>query len=91
MNICKLILFCLIFIIINSFFCYYSAECCVLVLVLELLDEAEFGEAANNVEYDENTINPASDLQLLVCDQTTKLSVSFSGLSLTYAMLQVII
>ncbi|KAG2679390.1 hypothetical protein I3760_11G048700 [Carya illinoinensis] len=28
----------------------------------ELLDEAEFGEAAANSEYDENTISPASDL-----------------------------
>ncbi|KAJ0041807.1 hypothetical protein Pint_18045 [Pistacia integerrima] len=31
----------------------------------ELRDEEEFGEAARNVEYDESTINSASDLQLL--------------------------
>ncbi|CAK7355894.1 unnamed protein product [Dovyalis caffra] len=35
----------------------------------ELLDKAEFGEAAKNLEYDENNINPASDLGLLEeCD-----------------------
>jgi hypothetical protein len=37
-----------------------------LVLLSEILDEAEFGEAAANTEYDENTINPASDLGLMV-------------------------
>jgi hypothetical protein len=37
-----------------------------LFLFLELLDEAEFGEEARNLEYDETTINPASDLGLLV-------------------------
>ncbi|XP_044505022.1 DNA-directed RNA polymerase III subunit RPC4-like isoform X2 [Mangifera indica] len=31
----------------------------------ELLDEDEFGEAARNLEYDENTINSAKDLGLL--------------------------
>ncbi|KAJ6388905.1 hypothetical protein OIU77_027286 [Salix suchowensis] len=35
----------------------------------KLLDEAEFGEEARNLEYDETTINPASDLGLLEeCD-----------------------
>lgn len=37
-----------------------------LFLLLELLDEAEFGEEARNLEYDETTINPASVLGLLV-------------------------
>ncbi|KAJ7982536.1 DNA-directed RNA polymerase III subunit RPC4 [Quillaja saponaria] len=31
----------------------------------ELLDEVEFGEAAGNMEYNENAINPAKDLGLL--------------------------
>ncbi|XP_059624899.1 DNA-directed RNA polymerase III subunit rpc4-like [Cornus florida] len=31
----------------------------------ELLDEAEFGKDAMNVEYDENTVNPASELGFL--------------------------
>ncbi|XP_060213052.1 uncharacterized protein LOC132640473 isoform X2 [Lycium barbarum] len=31
----------------------------------EILDEAEFGKAAANVEYDENNTNPASELGLL--------------------------
>ncbi|KAK9292575.1 hypothetical protein L1049_020549 [Liquidambar formosana] len=31
----------------------------------ELLNEAEFGEASTNLEYDENTVNPALDLGLL--------------------------
>lgn len=31
----------------------------------EILDEAEFGEASTNLEYDEKTINPASELGLL--------------------------
>ncbi|XP_050225565.1 uncharacterized protein LOC126675039 [Mercurialis annua] len=36
----------------------------------ELLDEAEFGKAARELEYDENTINAASDLGLLEeCDK----------------------
>ena len=37
-----------------------------LFLLSELLDEAEFGEGARDLEYDETTINPASDLGLLV-------------------------
>lgn len=37
------------------------------VLLLELLDEAEFGEVAAKSEHDEDTINPASDLGLMVC------------------------
>ena len=39
----------------------------------ELLDEAEFGDAATNLEYDEKTINPASDLGLLVGSQSKRL------------------
>ena len=35
------------------------------VLLLEILNENEFGEDAEK-EYDENTINPASELGLLV-------------------------
>ncbi|KAJ1426529.1 DNA-directed RNA polymerase III subunit RPC4 [Sesbania bispinosa] len=31
----------------------------------EILDEKEFGEAAASVEYDENTVNPAAELELL--------------------------
>lgn len=31
----------------------------------EILNEAEFGEAAKNAEYDENNVNPASELGLL--------------------------
>ncbi|KAJ1384598.1 DNA-directed RNA polymerase III subunit RPC4 [Sesbania bispinosa] len=31
----------------------------------EILDEEEFGEAAASVEYDENTVNPAAELELL--------------------------
>lgn len=31
-----------------------------------MLDEAEFGEASTNLEYDEKIINPASELGLLV-------------------------
>lgn len=38
-----------------------------------LLDEAEFGEATINSEYDENTISPASDLGLMVGSQIKKL------------------
>ncbi|KAF5732284.1 DNA binding protein putative isoform 2 [Tripterygium wilfordii] len=41
----------------------------------ELLDEADFGEAARNKEYDENTINPASDLGLL--EESTKEKMFF--------------
>ena len=33
----------------------------------ELLDEAEFGDAASNKEYDETTMNSALELGLLVC------------------------
>lgn len=40
---------------------------CYRVLLVELLDEAEFVETAKK-EYDETTINPASDLGLLVGD-----------------------
>jgi hypothetical protein len=40
-------------------------------LLLELLDKAEFGEADDS-EYDENTINPASDLGLMVGNQIKK-------------------
>lgn len=36
------------------------------LLLLEILDEAEFGEASTNLEYDETTLNPASELGLLV-------------------------
>lgn len=39
---------------------------CMLLLLLELLDKAEFGEAATNAEYDENAIAPASELGLMV-------------------------
>ncbi|KAK4601002.1 hypothetical protein RGQ29_010543 [Quercus rubra] len=39
----------------------------------ELLDMAEFGEAAANYEYDENIINPASDLGLKVESEEEKL------------------
>uniref|UniRef100_A0A2P2JCM0 DNA binding protein n=2 Tax=Rhizophora mucronata TaxID=61149 RepID=A0A2P2JCM0_RHIMU len=39
----------------------------------ELLNEAEFGEAAKNLEHDENTINPASDLGLLDKGEKKKL------------------
>ncbi|XP_062164403.1 DNA-directed RNA polymerase III subunit rpc4-like [Alnus glutinosa] len=39
----------------------------------EILDEAEFGEAAANTEYDENTINPASDLGLMVESEEEKM------------------
>ncbi|KAK7401167.1 hypothetical protein VNO78_12487 [Psophocarpus tetragonolobus] len=31
----------------------------------EILDEKEFGKAATNLEYDENTVNPAAELGLL--------------------------
>ncbi|XP_031380631.1 uncharacterized protein LOC116195525 isoform X1 [Punica granatum] len=41
----------------------------------EILDEAEFGEAARNVEYDENAINPASELGLL--DESEKENMFF--------------
>lgn len=40
-----------------------------LLLLSELLDEAEFGEAAANAEYNENAINPASELKLMVGNQ----------------------
>jgi hypothetical protein len=40
-----------------------------LVFLSELLDEAEFGEAAANAEYNENAINPASELELMVGNQ----------------------
>lgn len=43
-----------------------------LILLVELLDMAEFGEAAANYEYDENIINPASDLGLKVGNQIKK-------------------
>ncbi|XP_040986046.1 uncharacterized protein LOC121234238 [Juglans microcarpa x Juglans regia] len=39
----------------------------------ELLDEAEFGEAAANSEYDENTISPASDLGLMAENEEEKM------------------
>jgi len=34
--------------------------------LVEILDEEEFGEAATNLEYDENTVNSAAELELLV-------------------------
>lgn len=37
-------------------------------LLSEILDAAEFGEAAINEEYDENATNPAQELGLKVCD-----------------------
>lgn len=43
-----------------------------LILLVELLDMAEFGEAAANYEYDEDIINPASDLGLKVGNQIKK-------------------
>lgn len=43
----------------------YNLYSCSLWLV-EILDEAEFGKAAANAEYDENNIHPASELGLLV-------------------------
>lgn len=36
------------------------------ILHSEILDEAEFGDAADNFEYDENTINSALELGLMV-------------------------
>ncbi|KAL2920440.1 DNA-directed RNA polymerase III subunit RPC4 [Bienertia sinuspersici] len=38
----------------------------------DILDEAEFGEAAAKSEYDENTIRPASELGLLNPDETSE-------------------
>ena len=35
---------------------------------VEILDEKEFGEAASSAEYDENTVNSAAELGLLVSD-----------------------
>lgn len=49
--------------------CYHrqiASKYKMLVFLLELLNEAEFGKDARNLEYDEKTINPASDLGLLV-------------------------
>lgn len=43
------------------------------MLLLEILDEAEFGDAARKLVYDEKTINPASDLGLLVSFKISKL------------------
>ncbi|KAF2311692.1 hypothetical protein GH714_026012 [Hevea brasiliensis] len=44
----------------------------------ELLDEAEFGDAAKKLEYNENTINPAKDLGLLEeCDKERMLFFQF--------------
>ena len=40
----------------------------------ELLDEAEFGEAASYVEYDETTMNSALELGLLVCSLINEIS-----------------
>lgn len=34
--------------------------------LVEILDEQEFGEAAASVEYDENAVNSAAELGLLV-------------------------
>lgn len=41
----------------------------------ELLDEAEFGDATDNLEYDENTINPALELGLM--EETDKPQMLF--------------
>ena len=35
-------------------------------ILVEILDEKEFGEAATSVEYDENTVNSAAELEILV-------------------------
>ncbi|XP_061369038.1 uncharacterized protein LOC133311921 isoform X2 [Gastrolobium bilobum] len=46
----------------------------------EILDEEEFGEAATSVEYDENTVNPAAALGLLLpALPLVKQSVSIKG------------
>ena len=37
--------------------------------LLEILDEEEFGEAAASIEYDENNVNSAAELGLLVSNQ----------------------
>lgn len=37
-----------------------------MLFLLDILDEAEFGEAAMKLEYDENSISPASELGFLV-------------------------
>lgn len=46
----------------------------------EVLDREEFGEATRNLEYDENTINSALDLGLLVSYQMIKKTLSSSVL-----------
>ena len=38
----------------------------VLFFLLEILDEEEFGEAATNLEYDEDAVNNAAELGFLV-------------------------
>lgn len=43
-----------------------SFICSCFFWLVEILNEAEFGEAAKNAEYDENNVNPASELGLLV-------------------------
>ncbi|KAF7148120.1 hypothetical protein RHSIM_Rhsim03G0165300 [Rhododendron simsii] len=50
----------------------------------ELLDEAEFGDAADNLEYDENTINSALELGLMVCYLITEISKLFRILGISH-------
>lgn len=54
------------------------------ILHSELLDEAEFGDAADNLEYDENTINSALELGLMVCYLITEISKLFRILGISH-------
>ncbi|KAI8537173.1 hypothetical protein RHMOL_Rhmol09G0004500 [Rhododendron molle] len=50
----------------------------------ELLDEAEFGDAADNLDYDENTISSALELGLMVCYLITDISKLFRILGISH-------
>lgn len=54
------------------------------ILHSELLDEAEFGDAADNLDYDENTISSALELGLMVCYLITEISKLFRILGISH-------
>ncbi|KAI8564559.1 hypothetical protein RHMOL_Rhmol03G0190500 [Rhododendron molle] len=54
------------------------------ILHSELLDEAEFGDAADNLDYDENTISSALELGLMVCYLVTDISKLFRILGISH-------